>query len=46
MGIIAQLLRLLKVCKEFKAFEQDIDELIKEIDDETIHKRRTDRQAD
>lgn len=46
LGIVAQLFRLLKVCKEFKALEQEIDKLIKEIDNEAIHKRIADRQAD
>lgn len=46
LGIVAQLFRLLKVCKEFKALEQEIDKLLKEIDDEAIHNIRADRQAD
>lgn len=37
LGIVAQLFRLLKVWKEFKALEQNIDELIKEIDNEDVH---------
>lgn len=47
LGLVAQLFRLLKVCKEFKALEQEeIDKLLKEIDDETIHNTRADHQAD
>lgn len=45
-GIAAQFYRLARRLKEWKKLEQDIDELIKEIEDETIHNNRPDRQAD
>lgn len=36
-GIAGQIYRITQIIKECKEIEQVIDELIKEIDDETIH---------
>lgn len=45
-GIAVQFYRLARLIKESKELEQDIDELIKEIENETILNTRADRQAD
>jgi hypothetical protein len=45
-GIAAQIYRITRIIKESKELEQKIDELITEIDNETIHNNRSDLQAD
>ena len=45
-GIAAQIYRITQIIKESKEIEQKIDELITEIDNETILITRADRQAD
>lgn len=45
-GMVIQMCRLARAIKEYKVSELEIDELITEIDNETIHNTRTDRQAD
>ena len=42
-GIAAQIYRIVQIIKECKEIEQEIDELITEIDNETIHNTRADR---
>ena len=45
-GIAAQCYDLARFIKKSKELERNIDELLKEKDDETIHNTRADRQAD
>lgn len=45
-GMVIQMGRLARAIKEYKVCEQEIDKLIKEIDDEDGHNTRADRQAD
>ena len=45
-ALVIQLCRLARAIKECEVCKQELDELIREIDNETILNTRTDRQAD